>query len=383
MLMGERRVRHGLGRLVSMFVLGISIGTVMLVHAQSSLPSLWLEPPSLSRPLSLWSPSPNVWVKCARSGMITDHGVKLLIAPDLGSECYDIIQRSPEYMFCFDTRGFGSAIMSPLSPRACYELLVQAENRWQQPEVLRGNWFWRLEKPDDAYGSYPLSLNLERWPEFQRNLENARDEVKEIVEWAGDIWHIDRDVDGRAARIVQSLRENKYALGVHTCPMERGDAWYTVGEDGMSVQTSPTIVDVKYVRVYQDASNEGYERRICVRFGSEMEGASAVEQLANDVEEGLKSDADFWENLHKIILNYMMTDFQKGVPTLQNRGMWLALQIESTRGQRPLRTLTLQSTGETIQLWIGTGPTVGKAFVKVRWINTSDSPQAALSVMVP
>ena len=363
MLMGERRVRHGLGRLVSMLVLGLSIGTAMPVHAQSNLRRLWLVPTSLVGASALWSLSSNVWVKCARSGMITDGVVKLLIDPDLGSECHDIIQKAHEFMVCLSGADlYGTSIMSPRE--WCYGSFEQLKFPLPQPEVSRGNWFWRLEKPDDVYGSINFRMDSARGLDLHLNLENARDEVQEILKWLGDIWHIDRDVDGRAARIVQSLRNNFGALGVHNCPVEEGGTWYTVGEDGISVRTSPTVVDEQYVRIYQDASNEGYERRVCVRFVSESVAVRAVEHLAKNVEEGLRSDADLWEEVDRRIRERIWEDDQNGVPLPENEGIWSDISHRSTMYQRPYRTLTLQSTGETIQLWIGQG-----AFVKVRWIN--------------
>ena len=351
MLMGERRVRHGLGRLVSMLVLGLSIGTVMPVHAHSNLRSLWLLAPSLVGvgAWASWSPSSNVWVKCARSGMITAHGVKLLIDPDLGSECHDIIQKAHGSMFCLSGADlYGTSIKSPRE--WCYGSSEQLKFPLPQPEVSRGNWFWRLEKPDDVYGSDSLYFGMDtaRWAELDQELENARDEVQEIVKWLGDIWHIDRDVDGRAARIVQWLRKNSGALGVHNCPVEG----FTVGEDEISV------------RISQDASNEGYERRVCVRFLSESAAVSAVENLAENVEEGLRSDAKLWEEIDRITSSMMWGDSRNGVSIPENRGIRFGLYLGSYRYQRPHRTLTLQSTGETIELWIGKG-----AFVKVRWIN--------------
>ena len=54
---------------------------------------------------------------------------------------------------------------------------------------------------------------------------------------------------------------------------------------------------------------------------------------------------------------------------LQNTGLRLDLQILSTMDQRPYRTLTLETTGEKIELWISRGTADMGPFVKVRWVN--------------
>ena len=355
---GERPTLRGSDRLVAVLMLAIVAGVVLPTYAQSNLPSLWLVPRTLS-----WGSliaSPDVWVKCARTGRITDTGVKLLIAPELGPECVDILQNSIEYRICFNTFGMIEAMLT----NECLERLEQPDDPWP-------HWFWRLEEPLGAFGSDSVFLmDPESLLEVQQNLDYASGEVENILQWAGDIWHIDLDVDGRAARVIELLRDEWDTSGTLDCPEEAGDIFYDIGEDGLSVQMERAVPGGLRMRIYQlDENNRGHERKRCVRFDSVESAKAAIEELLDNINDGMSSDAELWEELERRIREEIAREFRKGVPTVENRGMQAHRHFMSTLDQRPYRTLTVRSTEETIELWIGREQSSRRAFVKVKWVN--------------
>ena len=383
----KRQTLRGSGRLVAVLMLAIVAGAVLPTYAQSNLPSLWLGPSHFG----WWSltTSPDVWVKCARTGRITDTGVKLLISPELGPECVDILQNSIEYRICSNIHSmfnFHSMIESMLSneflerleqsddPYSMIEPMLRNEciEQLNQPDARWPHWHWRLEEPLGMFGwdSAIFLMDSESLSEVQQKLDYARREVEYIVQWAGDIWHIDLDVDGRAARVVEFLHGRVFNFGTLDCPVEAGDIIYDIGEDGSSVQMYRAAPDGLLMRIYQlDEVNRGHERKRCVRFHSRERAVAAIEELLDSIEDGMSSDAELWEGLDRRIRAEIGRGFREGTSIIENPGFRAELHLRSTLDQRPYRTLKVLGTEETIELWIGREQSSRRAFVKVKWVN--------------
>ena len=378
--MRKGRIRESFSQPMAALILIVAIGAVLPIRAQAKPSILWLAP-SLAV-WGLWVPRPNEWVKCAKTGVVTDQGVKLLIATELGHECTRILRNSREFG-CTNSR---DSIIMPMSTGQCINVLQEADSGWRQPKVSVENWFWRLEEPLGALG-WNLGDFLRRLDsgtevsggdsQVNQDLETMRGKVENIVRWTGDIWHIDLNVDGHAAQIVESLwKKARTPLLLHdesvsqpsTCPQEAGDISYTVDEDGLSARMERVTSNEGSVEIYQfDSSNEGHVRKRCIRFGQLQDAVGAVEILAANVEEGLGSDAQLWDAMRIRRIRRMVKGMKSRAPIIENKGLREDLYFHSTLDKRPYRTLTVENTGETIELWI-VGAN-GGVFVKVRWVN--------------
>lgn len=378
--MRKERIRESFSQPMAALILIVAIGAVLPIRAQANPSTLWLAP-SLAV-WGLWAPGPNEWVRCAKTGVVTDQGVKFLIATELGHECTTILRNSPEFLMCTNR---DSRIM-PMSTGECINLLHGVDSSWKQPKVSGVNWFWRLEEPLGALG-WNLGNFLSRLvpgtegsggdSQVDQDLETMRGRVENIVRWTGDIWHIDLNVDGHAARIVESLwKKARNPLLSHdesvsqpsTCPQEAGDISYAVDEDGLSARMERATSNRASVEIYQfDSIDEGHVRKRCIRFGQLQDAVSAVKILAANVEEGLSSDAQLWDEIHRRRMRSIWKGMKSGASIIDNQGLWEEHYFLSTLDKRPYRTLTVENTGETIELWIVGAD--GGVFVKVRWVN--------------
>ena len=212
-------------------------------------------------------------------------------------------------------------------------------------EIDMPEWYERLEDPTRQIGDMMVIMYSGQPRELIDRIQDVEAQVATIVSVA-DIWNIDLDLDGRATRIIQQLRDARWYKP--PCTMEDEQRWV--------------------VQHPQGVSQDGFERQICICFLNWENAENAIRRL--DIEEGFTTSLgpDFWDELERRTRENMFRGVQAGQSMLDNEGLRQDLENFSRREQRPYQILTLDSTGETIELWIR-GNSQCNASVNVLWTN--------------